>query len=103
MTARRLCEIYKSLKHREMYLYVDRDEGLERVPEELLDQVGKTARVTTLELTPERKLVRARAAEVLAAIEEKGYYLQLPPAKEQRLEMEARMRELAARNEKLQR
>ncbi len=103
MTARRLCDIFKSLKHQEMYLYVDRDEGLERVPEELLDQVGKTARVTTLVLTPDRKLARARAAEVLAAIDDKGYYLQLPPAKEQRMEMEVRMRDLAARNEKLQR
>jgi len=32
-----------------------------------------------LKLTPERKLARVKAVDVLAAIADKGFYLQLPP------------------------
>ncbi len=39
----------------------------------------------TLILTPEKSLSRARATDVMAAIREKGYYLQMPPAKEEYL------------------
>jgi hypothetical protein len=33
-------------------------------------------------LTPERRLARTSAAEVLRAIREQGYYLQMPPLPE---------------------
>ncbi len=62
-----------------MYLYVDREAGLEEVPEALLGQFGEPQSVMTLVLTPERKLARADVAEVLARIEEDGFYLQMPP------------------------
>lgn len=75
----RVCTVYRCAKEAELYLFVDRAEGFARVPEELLQRLGQTSEVLTLRLTPERKLARARAAEVLAAIAERGYYLQLPP------------------------
>jgi uncharacterized protein YcgL (UPF0745 family) len=74
-----LCTIYRGSRERETYLYVDRNEGLKKVPEALLTRMGKTSEVMTIKLTPERKLARARTPEVLAAIAEQGYYLQLPP------------------------
>jgi uncharacterized protein YcgL (UPF0745 family) len=33
-----------------------------------------------LEITPERKLARENAADVLKGIEENGFFLQMPPA-----------------------
>ena len=74
-----LCTIYKGSREPELYLYVDRVEGLALVPEELLARLGTLAEVMTIKLTPQRKLARAAAPQVLAAIAEKGYYLQLPP------------------------
>jgi uncharacterized protein len=74
-----LCTIYKGSREPELYLYVDRIDGLARVPEELLARFGALAEVMTIKLTPQRKLARASAPQVLAAIAEKGYYLQLPP------------------------
>lgn len=74
-----ICTIYKGTREPEMYLYVDRIEGLARVPEELLKRFGTTSEVMTIKLTPTRKLARANAEQVLASIAEKGYYLQLPP------------------------
>lgn len=101
MSEKILCEIHKSLKRDEMYLYVNRLDGYSRVPEALLESLGKTALVTTLALTAERKLARADAAKVLEAIRDKGYYLQMPPSRDQLID--APMQEMGARNEKLPR
>ncbi len=80
---KRICAVYKSPKKDEMYLYVDKKEGLERVPEVLLERFGKPIDVMTMLITPEKKLARAEGAKVLEAIEEQGFYLQMPPAKEE--------------------
>ncbi|MCA6062583.1 YcgL domain-containing protein [Thalassolituus marinus] len=77
-----LCDIYKSRKKDEAYLYVSRKDGLEKVPEELYEIFGKPELALTMMLSPERKLARADAEKVLAGIEEKGYYLQMPPPRE---------------------
>jgi uncharacterized protein YcgL (UPF0745 family) len=74
-----ICTIYKGAREPEMYLYIDRMEGLARVPEELVARFGALSEVMTIKLTPTRKLARANAEQVLAAIAEKGFYLQLPP------------------------
>jgi uncharacterized protein len=74
-----LCTIYRSNREREMYLYVNRAEGTSRVPEELLARLGTISEVMTIKLTPDRKLARARAPDVLAAIAANGFYIQLPP------------------------
>lgn len=74
-----LCEIFRSSRKEEMYLYVDRTRGLKDVPEALLQQFGEPKSVMTIALTPERRLARAEAAEVLDAIERQGFFLQMPP------------------------
>lgn len=80
-----LCEIFRSSRKEEMYLYVDKRQGLAEVPAVLLERFGKPVSVMTLILSPEKTLARAKASDVMAAIREKGFYLQLPPAKEEYL------------------
>ncbi len=74
-----ICTVYRASREAELYIYVRRDEALTRLPKELLARLGNMSEVLTLKLTPERKLARVRAADVLAAIADKGFYLQLPP------------------------
>jgi uncharacterized protein YcgL (UPF0745 family) len=81
----RLCQIYRSPRREETYLYVDKARGLDDVPEALLRQFGEPEPVMTLLLSPGRKLARADAAEVLAQIEKQGFYLQMPPTAEELL------------------
>ncbi|MEQ8263432.1 YcgL domain-containing protein [Pseudohaliea sp.] len=76
---KRLCAVYRSPRKEGMYLFVDRDRPLEELPAELLAGFGKPELALSLVLTPERRLARADAATVLAALDEKGFYLQLPP------------------------
>jgi uncharacterized protein YcgL (UPF0745 family) len=74
-----LCEVYRSPRREGMYLYVDRARGLAEVPPSLLARFGTPERALVIALTAERRLARADAATVMAAIRERGYYLQLPP------------------------
>ena len=74
-----LCQVFRSSRREEMYLYVEMSRGLADVPDELLARFGEPSPVMLLELTPERTLARADAAEVLERIAQEGYYLQMPP------------------------
>jgi len=65
-----------------MYLYTDRLEGLKRVPEELLKIFGTPKEVMALPLTEDKQLGRADAKQVLDDILTKGFYLQMPPVKD---------------------
>ncbi len=76
-----LCQIYRSRKAaEEMYLYVDKTKGTKDVPEPLLEKFSLGKPVMTLMLHPEKKLARADILKVLAEIDSRGFYLQMPPS-----------------------
>ena len=77
-----LCSIYKTTKKDEMYLYVDKKDKFQKVPEALLSHFGQAVHFGDLLLRPEKKLARVDVNEVMTQIQEKGYFLQMPPAKE---------------------
>lgn len=74
-----LCQVFKSSRKEEMYLYVDKAKGLADVPEALMAQFGEPEEVMTLVLDETRRLARADIHQVLADISEQGFYLQMPP------------------------
>lgn len=76
----RVCVIYKSKRQDELYLFVDKTQGLEPVPEDLLASLGSLVEVMTLQITPDRKLARADAGRVLETIAGQGYFVQMPPS-----------------------
>lgn len=82
MKGKMLCEVFRSARRDEMYLYVDKQRGLVDVPEPLLERFGAPLPALTLILTPDRPLARVSAADVMAAIAKQGFYLQMPPARE---------------------
>lgn len=76
---KRVCQIFRSPRKPEMYLYVDKADGLLQVPEPLLAQFGEPQPVMVLALDADRKLARVQAAEVLDKIASQGFFLQMPP------------------------
>lgn len=90
-----IANIYKSHLKDEMYLYVAKADLLNKVPQQLLDLFGKPLLVSTLLLKEDKPLARAKIADVLTSIEEKGYYLQMPPLPDKD------MQKLANKNSKL--
>lgn len=77
-----LCSVYKGSTFDEMYLYVKKADGLDKVPEVLLSRFGDTKEVMSLLLTAERPLARVDVETVIEAIEAKGFFLQMPASKE---------------------
>jgi len=77
-----ICSIYRSSRKDEMYLYVDKRDGLKKVPEVLLDKFGKAQHVMDMPMTAKRELARVNVKDVLSSIQEKGFFLQMPPPKE---------------------
>ena len=74
-----LCDVYKSVKQPEVYLYVSKSDGLNRVPVELLERFVDLEFSFTFKLTKNRKLAREDSAKVLANLSSQGYHLQMPP------------------------
>ncbi|MGI9276215.1 MAG: YcgL domain-containing protein [Endozoicomonas sp.] len=81
-----LISIYKSPRRDEMYLYVNKQDRLDKVPEALSQSFGTAEHVMDMLLTPERKLARADTEKVIEAIRSNGFYLQMPPAEEEYIE-----------------
>jgi uncharacterized protein YcgL (UPF0745 family) len=77
------CIVYRCSKKQEMYLFVpctdDTESHLQNLPETLLRITGNLTEVMQLELAPERKLARANVIDVINAIEQQGFYIQMPP------------------------
>lgn len=92
-----LCNVYRSRSKSDLYLFVHHQRGLATVPDQLLAHFGKPEQVMTLALSPQSRLARAKAADVLAALAHQGYYLQMPPSPD------VGMAAINARNEKLPR
>jgi len=77
------CLIYRCSRKQEMYLYVaaldDNADPLAHLSDGLTRLTGRLEQVMELDLEPGRRLARADAAEVIAALRDRGFYLQLPP------------------------
>ena len=82
------CDIYRSSKKDEMYMYIARpnypddkvaENPFEGIPEAVLQAFGKATFVMHLELHSERKLARVNVLHVLDSLQTKGFFIQMPP------------------------
>ncbi|QPK62783.1 YcgL domain-containing protein [Methylomonas sp. LL1] len=73
------CFIYKSLKKDQLYLYLDKKDDFSSLPPDLFQSLGRLEFVMELQLSPQRKLAREDAVKVIAGLESKGFYIQMPP------------------------
>jgi len=96
-----LCVIYKSLKKEQTYLFVEKRDDFSKVPAELMSMFGTPTLVTLINLATKDKLGMADLTRVKQDLVEKGFYLQLPPPKEDLLkEHKAKMQALHSENNK---
>jgi uncharacterized protein YcgL (UPF0745 family) len=75
------CYIYKSPRKPETYLFVLKENDFSAVPTPLLEALGKVEKVLDIPLTPERKLARGNARQIINDLKATGFHLQLPPDK----------------------
>ena len=74
------CVVYKGSRKPDAYLYIQREGDFSQVPKPLLDLMGPLELVISLDVTADSTLAQARAEEVLQQLEDRGFYLQLPPS-----------------------
>ncbi|AXF75703.1 YcgL domain-containing protein [Erwinia tracheiphila] len=81
------CAIYRSTRRDQTYLYVEKKDDFSRVPTELLQGFGQPELVMLLPLDGSKSLAKADLSKVKMAINEQGYYLQVPPPVENLLKL----------------
>jgi hypothetical protein len=74
-----LVSAYKSSKKDELYLMIPQSAELNDLPAELRVMFGEAKHVLDFEMTPTRKMGREDPQKVWDALQQKGYFIQLPP------------------------
>ncbi|BAJ02437.1 YcgL domain-containing protein [Shewanella violacea] len=74
-----ICAVYKSRLRADSYLFVEKRNEFERVPEALMKMFGSPTLVMMLPLSKRDHLGFADISKVKSELVSKGYYLQLPP------------------------
>ena len=74
-----ICAVYKSLRKADSYLFVEKRNEFERVPEALMLMFGEPQLVMMLPIDKRDHLGFADIKKVKAELNDKGFYLQLPP------------------------
>lgn len=74
-----VCLVYRSEKKAETYLYLPIGMTFTDLPESLQQTFGDPMLVMRLDVEADSKLAQADPGQVLRALDEQGYFLQLPP------------------------
>lgn len=95
-----LCSVYKTAKKQETYLFISKRDDFSEVPEALMHTFGTPMLVTVFNLATKKTLGFADVEKVKLNLKEQGYYLQLPPPKEDLLKAHrAKMKQQAGEGE----
>ncbi len=78
MNDKQFVSVFRSGKKDDTYLFVRRGQAWDELPEPLRAVFGEPVHAMDLILTPDRKLARTTGQAVLEALEEQGFYLQMP-------------------------
>ena len=74
------CNIFNCARKADTYLYLKAGMRPEELPEALRILLGDLQQFLTLEISENSKLAQVSAVDVLAALNDQGYFLQMPPA-----------------------
>ncbi|MGO2075571.1 MAG: YcgL domain-containing protein [Pseudoalteromonas sp.] len=77
-----LTAVYKSKKKSDAFLYVEKRDDFSKVPEPLMAMFGQPQYVMIINLAKREKLGGSSLSLVKQALTDDGFYLQLPPPKE---------------------
>lgn len=76
------CYVYKGNKKEDHFLFMPQKLDTQNLPKELpvtlLEMLGELALVVDFDLVETRKLPNADVTEVIAALNDRGFYIQMP-------------------------
>ncbi len=74
--------VYKSLKKQQTFLYIAKKDDFSGVPKPLMDTFGAPQFLMTIPLQKREKLALVDREKLQRELQQKGFYLQLPPPEE---------------------
>ncbi|MDF0535954.1 YcgL domain-containing protein [Shewanella yunxiaonensis] len=74
-----ICAVYKSRRKADTYLFIKQKDKFDDVPAALMEVFGQPQLVMLLPIERRQHLGLADINKVRVELQEKGYYLQLPP------------------------
>jgi len=77
-----LVSVYKSARKNQTYLYLAKKDDFSSVPKILLDTFGTPKFVMTIPLVKREKLAIIDRKKLQDELQQKGFYLQIPPPEE---------------------
>lgn len=83
MTANVDVVVYRSSRRADTYLYLPASADYDELPEALREHFGEATAFLEFALDAERYLAQADAETVLEALAGQGFYLQLPPGRDE--------------------
>ena len=78
MTEKTFVSVFLSSKKPDTYIYTRRGQAWDDLPDSLRGIFGQPIHAMDLIMTPERKLARTSGKQVLEAIADKDFFLQMP-------------------------
>jgi len=73
------CYIYRSKKKPDNYVYLNKKDNFDVLPEELKKVTGETELSFEFTLSEDKPLAREDSKKVMANLQKQGYHLQVPP------------------------
>ncbi|PYE32059.1 hypothetical protein DFP83_10768 [Idiomarina fontislapidosi] len=80
-----LCDVFKSSRKSDTYLYLPMGSDFDELPEALVSHFGTPNKIMTINLDKRDQLARISVEELKQHLADPGYYLQLPPQQESML------------------
>lgn len=72
------CYIYRSSIKEGLYVYLADENGLEKLPEAVLKQLGTPEFSMKLDLHAGRKLIQENTSDVIENLKTRGFHIQMP-------------------------
>ncbi|MFK7855603.1 MAG: YcgL domain-containing protein [Granulosicoccus sp.] len=72
------CYIYRSSIKEGLYVYIAEENGLEKLPEPVLKQLGTPEFSMKLDLHDGRKLIQENTLDVIESLKTRGFHIQMP-------------------------
>ena len=74
------CNIYKGKRKQDHYLFISNDKTLDEIPQDIRQILGDLELVMSLDLLPTTTLAQSDPEVVMNMINDKGFYIQIPPS-----------------------
>lgn len=74
------CHVYRSKFKQGMYIYLVEKDGFGSIPNDLRRRLGTLEFAFSMTLEETKKLVRIEAKTVMKQLQSDGFFLQMPPA-----------------------